>query len=115
MRLVYATALAAALLGVSSTIVWAQGPPQGQPPAGGRAMGGRVGGPGSPTTDGSRAVTDGGIKVPGWEGKIDANEEKAGMTIKDALLAKEGDAIHMVSGPRSPIGGPPTKLPATTP
>jgi hypothetical protein len=99
MRLVYATALAAALLGVSSTIVWAQGPPQGQPPAGGRAMGGRVGGPGSPTTDGSRAVTDGGIKVPGWEGKIDANEEKAGMTINDAKLTKEGNAIHMVSGP----------------
>jgi hypothetical protein len=25
-----------------------------------------VGGPGSPTVEGSRAVTDGGIKIPGW-------------------------------------------------
>jgi len=101
MRHVYAFALAAALLSASSTIVWAQGPPQGQPPAGGggRAMGGRVGGPGSPTTDGSRAVTDGGIKVAGWEGKVDPNEEKAGMTINDAKLSKEGDAIHIVTGP----------------
>jgi hypothetical protein len=27
-----------------------------------------VGGPGSPTVEGSHAVTDGGIKIPGWNG-----------------------------------------------
>jgi hypothetical protein len=44
-------------------------------------------------------VADGGIKIAGWEGKIDPNEEKAGMTIKDAMLTKEGDSIHVVTGP----------------
>lgn len=58
-----------------------------------------VGGAGSPTVEGSRAVTDGGIKAPGWNGKVDAAEQKAGMTINDALLAKQGDTIHVTTGP----------------
>lgn len=58
-----------------------------------------VGGAGSPTVEGSRAVTDGGVKVPGWEGKVDAAEEKAGMTINDARLVQEGDALHITTGP----------------
>ena len=36
-----------------------------------------VGGPGSPTVEGSRAVTYGGIKIPGWNGRVDAAGEKA--------------------------------------
>jgi hypothetical protein len=39
------------------------------------------GGPGSPTVEGSRAVTSGGIKIPGWNGRVDAAEERAGMTL----------------------------------
>jgi hypothetical protein len=35
------------------------------------------GGPGSLTVEGSRAVTDGGIKIPGWNGRVDAAEERA--------------------------------------
>ena len=62
-----------------------------------------IGGPGSPTADGSRAVSDGGIgggiKVPGYTGKVDAAEEKAGMSIKDALLAQDGDGIYVTTGP----------------
>jgi hypothetical protein len=58
-----------------------------------------VGGAGSPTVEGSRAVTDGGVEVPGWEGKVDAAEEKAGMTINDARLVQEGDALHITTGP----------------
>jgi hypothetical protein len=58
-----------------------------------------VGGPGSPTADGSRAVTDGGIKVSGWVGTVDAAEEKAGMTIDSAKLTQEGDAMHATTGP----------------
>jgi hypothetical protein len=58
-----------------------------------------IGGPGSPTADGSRAVTDGGIKVSNWVGKVDAAEEKAGMTINDARLTQEGDALHVTTGP----------------
>ena len=58
-----------------------------------------VGLPGSRTNDGSRAVTDGGVKIPGWNGKIDAAEQKAGMTLDDARLAQEGDALHITTGP----------------
>jgi hypothetical protein len=58
-----------------------------------------IGIPGSPTVDGSRGVTDGGIKVPGWNGKVDAAEEKAGMTINEARLAQEADVLHITTGP----------------
>lgn len=47
----------------------------------------------------SRGVAGGGITVPGWTGKIDAKEEAAGLTLNSAKLAKEGDALHIVTGP----------------
>lgn len=47
----------------------------------------------------SKSVAGGGISVPGWQGKVDANEEKAGMTVANAKLAKEGDALHVTTGP----------------
>ncbi len=49
--------------------------------------------------DAARAVAGGGISVPGWAGKIDANEEKAGQTLNNAKLAKEGDGLHVTTGP----------------
>jgi len=55
--------------------------------------------PGSRTADGSRAVIDGGIKVAGWNGEVDAAEEKAGMGIRDAKLAQEGESLHATTGP----------------
>src|SRR5579864_5306188 len=58
-----------------------------------------VGGPGIPTVEGSRAVTDGGIKIPGWSGRVDAAEEKAGMTLDAARLVGEGQALHVTTGP----------------
>jgi len=60
-----------------------------------------VGFPGSRTADGSRAVTDGGVKFAGWTGNVDAAEQKAGMSIRDAKLAQEGDALHATTGPAS--------------
>ena len=57
------------------------------------------GGPGSPNTEGSRAVQDGGIKIPGWNGRVDAAEEKEGMGIDAARLAQEGAALHVTTGP----------------
>ena len=58
-----------------------------------------VGGPGSPTVEGSRAVTDGGIKIPGWNGRVDAAEERAGMTLDAARLVGDGQALHVTTGP----------------
>jgi hypothetical protein len=49
--------------------------------------------------DSARAVADGGIKVQGWSGKIDAREASAGRTLNDAKFAKEGDAFHVTTGP----------------
>lgn len=47
----------------------------------------------------SKGVAGGGISVPGWTGKIDAKEEAAGLTLNSAKLTKEGDALHVVTGP----------------
>src|SRR5260370_4542416 len=58
-----------------------------------------VGGPGSPAVGGPRAVTDGGIKIPGWNGRGDAAEERAGMTLDAARLVGEGQGLHVTTGP----------------
>jgi hypothetical protein len=47
----------------------------------------------------SRSVEGGGISVPGWTGKIDANEERQGKTLNDAKLSGEGGALHVTTGP----------------
>jgi len=49
--------------------------------------------------DASHAVAGGGISAPNWTGKVDANEERRGSTLKDAKFAKEGDAFHVTTGP----------------
>lgn len=57
----------------------------------------------------SRGVAGGGISVPGWTGKIDAKEEAAGLTLNSAKLAKEGDALHVVTGPAVTYWNPKNK------
>lgn len=47
----------------------------------------------------SRTVADGGIKVAGWQGKIDDSEAKKGMVLNNAKLAKEGDKLVVTTGP----------------
>jgi hypothetical protein len=47
----------------------------------------------------SRGVAGGGISVPGWTGKIDANEVAAGMTLNSAKFAASGKDIHVTTGP----------------
>lgn len=57
----------------------------------------------------SRGVAGGGISVPGWTGKIDAKEESAGLTLNSAKLAKDGDALHVVTGPAVTYWNPANK------
>jgi len=57
----------------------------------------------------SRVVEGGGISVPGWTGKIDANEEKAGQGLKNAKLAQEGNALHVTTGPAVTYWNPANK------
>jgi len=47
----------------------------------------------------SRAVAGGGISVAGWSGQIDPNEARRGGQLSSAKLAKEGDALHVTTGP----------------
>lgn len=49
--------------------------------------------------DASRAVTSGGISVPGWTGKIDAFEEKAGQVLNNSKLAMAGKDLRVTTGP----------------
>ena len=54
----------------------------------------------------ARPVAGGGISVPGWMGKIDPSEESRGGTLKDAKLVKEGDALHVTTGPATTYWNP---------
>ncbi len=47
----------------------------------------------------SRAVANGGISVAGWSGQIDPGEAKRGGLLTGAKLTKEGDALHVTTGP----------------
>ena len=59
--------------------------------------------------DDSRAVAGGGISVPGWTGKIDANEERAGRTLNDAKLSQEAGILHVTTGPALAYWNPANK------
>jgi hypothetical protein len=64
---------------------------------------------GQAPTEVSRTVAGGGISVPGWTGKIDASEEKAGQTLNGAKLAKEGDSLVVTTGPAVTYWNPANK------
>jgi hypothetical protein len=51
------------------------------------------------SSDTNRKIAGGGITVPGWQGKVDPDAEKAGQTANDAKLALEGNALHVTTGP----------------
>ena len=49
--------------------------------------------------DAARVVAGGGISVPGWTGKIDPQEEKAGQALNNAKLAQAGKDLQVTTGP----------------
>jgi hypothetical protein len=51
------------------------------------------------TPETNRKVAGGGITVPGWQGKIDGDAEKAGQTVADAKLALDGKTLQVTTGP----------------
>jgi hypothetical protein len=57
----------------------------------------------------ARAVAGGGVTAPGWTGKVDASEEKAGQTLNNAKLAKEGNDLHVTTGPAVTYWNPANK------
>jgi hypothetical protein len=86
MRLVYGCAVAVAVVMFSPTISRAQTP-----------------------ADAARVVAGGGISVPGWTGKIDANEEKAGQVLNNAKLAPNGKDLQVTTGPAVTYWNPANK------
>ena len=49
--------------------------------------------------DESRVVAGGGIKVAGWQGKIDPNEARQGGKLEGAKLEKVGNDLRVTTGP----------------
>jgi len=49
--------------------------------------------------DASHAVAEGGIKIAGWQGKIDPGEARNGGKLEGAKLEKAGDDLHVTTGP----------------
>lgn len=47
----------------------------------------------------ARSIEGGGITVPGWQGQVDANAQRQGQSVKDDKLTKDGNALHLVTGP----------------
>ena len=54
----------------------------------------------------SRAVSGGGVSVPGWTGTIDAREASRGSTIADAKFVAEGNGFHVTTGPATTYWNP---------
>ena len=61
------------------------------------------------TGEQSRKVAGGGISGPGWTGKVDANEEKAGQTVDNAKFAVEGSEMKVTTGPAIAYWNPANK------
>lgn len=51
----------------------------------------------SPETN--RKVAGGGITVPGWQGRVDSDAEAGGQTVNDAKFSREGNVLHVTTGP----------------
>ena len=59
--------------------------------------------------DVGKKVEGGGITVAGWTGKIDPQEERAGLALNSAKFAKEGDGFHVTTGPAVTYWNPANK------
>jgi hypothetical protein len=58
--------------------------------------------------DAARVVA-GGISVPGWTGKIDPQEEKAGLVLNNAKLAPAANGLQVTTGPAVTYWNPANK------
>lgn len=54
----------------------------------------------------ARSIEGGGIQVPGWEGQVDANAMRQGQSVKDDKLTRDGDTLHVMTGPAADFWNP---------
>jgi len=59
--------------------------------------------------DPDRVIPNGGISVPGWTGKIDAQSAGQGRVLNDGRLAQEGNVLHVTTGPATSYWNPANK------
>ncbi len=57
----------------------------------------------------SRKISGGGIKIAGWQGKIDAKEVTAGLTLQDAMLSMDAGKMKVTTGPAVSYWNPANK------
>ena len=62
--------------------------------------------PGAQGQEADRVVAGGGIKVPGWTGKVDPAAAKKGLTVADSKFVEEGGALHLTIGPAATYWNP---------
>lgn len=60
----------------------------------------------APAQDADRKVAGGGIAVKGWQGKVDANAAKQGLSISDGKFAAEGSGFRITTGPATSYWNP---------
>jgi hypothetical protein len=68
-----------------------------------------VAAPGAEGQDTARKVEGGGISVPGWAGKIDPSEEKAGQVLENAKLSGDAKSLSVTTGPAVTYWNPANK------
>lgn len=56
--------------------------------------------------DADRTVADGGIKIAGWQGRVDRRPLSQGRTINDSRLVAEGDNLRLSVGPAGNFWNP---------
>jgi hypothetical protein len=56
--------------------------------------------------DADRSVAGGGVKAPGWQGKVDAAATKQGKTINDSKFVQEGNNLRLSIGPAAVYWNP---------
>lgn len=56
--------------------------------------------------DADRVIKDGGIKAPGWQGKVDAGAAGKGMTVNSSRFMMKGNDIDIMTGPATTYWNP---------
>jgi hypothetical protein len=64
----------------------------------------------APQAEVARSVAGGGIKAPGWMGKIDPDAEKQGQSVNDDKFVKDGNAYNVTTGPAVTYWNPANKV-----
>ena len=62
-------------------------------------------------SDPDKLVADGGVKVPGWTGRLDPRPASQGRKITEAKFYSMGSGIHVTSGPAAIYWNPANTLP----